>query len=439
MAAGRGADAGLAAALVAPVGTVAGARMIRAGLQGFANKKVLLLQGPVGPFFWRLAKDLRSIGAQVHKINFNGGDWLFYPRGAVHYRGSLQQWPEWFADYLQTHQIEVVLLFGDCRPLHERAREIAHERGLEVGVFEEGYVRPDFITLERYGVNGYSRIPRDPQFYRQLQLPQKQGYQRVGNTYWYCVLWVVLYYLMAHLLKPVFRRYRHHRPLTLRELRPQMLGVWRKWNYRWRERGVAEHLLSERAHQYFLMPLQVHNDSQIHVHSRYDSVRRFIVEGIRSFAAHAPADTLLVIKHHPLDRAYHDYSLLISRFAERKGVAGRVLYIHDQHLPSLLEQARGVIVVNSTVGLSALYHHKPVKACGNAIYDLPGLTWQGALDDFWGDAANFTMDRDLFQNYRQYLIAVTQINGSFYKRLPVPDSVTGLVWRTSVARVPPST
>lgn len=43
---------------------------------GFASKRVLLLQGPVGPFFWNLAKDLRSVGATVFKFNFNAGDWL---------------------------------------------------------------------------------------------------------------------------------------------------------------------------------------------------------------------------------------------------------------------------------------------------------------------------------------------------------------------------
>ena len=45
----------------------------------FSNKKVLLLQGPVGPFFKYLAQDLEKENAQVFKLNFNGGDHFFIP------------------------------------------------------------------------------------------------------------------------------------------------------------------------------------------------------------------------------------------------------------------------------------------------------------------------------------------------------------------------
>ncbi len=53
--------------------------MIAGGLDALSGKRVLLLQSPVGPFFRRLAQDLRWVGAQVCKVNFNGGDLLFYP------------------------------------------------------------------------------------------------------------------------------------------------------------------------------------------------------------------------------------------------------------------------------------------------------------------------------------------------------------------------
>lgn len=122
---------------------------------------MLLLQGPVGPFFWRLAKDLRALGTTVHKVNFNGGDWLFYPKGALNYRGRMQDWPAWLKDKLQALEIDVLMLFGDSRPIHKQAHAVARELGIEVGVFEEGYVRPHCITLERDGVNGNSLLIHD--------------------------------------------------------------------------------------------------------------------------------------------------------------------------------------------------------------------------------------------------------------------------------------
>jgi capsular polysaccharide export protein len=56
-----------------------------------------------------------------------------------------------------------------------------------------------------------------------------------------------------------------------------------------------------------------------------------------------------------------------------------------------------------------------LKCCGVAIYDMPGLTFQGPLDDFWGEAPSFRPHRALLLRFRSYLIDHTQINGSFYK------------------------
>ena len=58
--------------------------------------------------------------------------------------------------------IDLVFLFGDCRPIHRAAHDVATAMGIDVGVFEEGYLRPDFITLERHGVNGNSLRRYDP-------------------------------------------------------------------------------------------------------------------------------------------------------------------------------------------------------------------------------------------------------------------------------------
>lgn len=122
----------------------------------FAGRHVLLLQGPVGPFFGRVAEAMREASAaSVHKINFSGGDWLFYRYRAVNYTGTLSQWPDFLARYLEDNRIDVLVLFGDCRPVHAAAISVAAERGLTYWVFEEGYIRPNYVTLERHGVNGF--------------------------------------------------------------------------------------------------------------------------------------------------------------------------------------------------------------------------------------------------------------------------------------------
>jgi capsular polysaccharide export protein len=403
--------------------------MIEKGISIFRGERVLLLQGPVGPFFRRLADDLTLAGAQVFKVNFNGGDWLFYPGGAFNYRGRMEDWPKYFEALLDQLNVDVVMLFGDCRPIHKLAHEIAHRRGLEIGVFEEGYLRPDYVTLERFGVNDHSLIPREASFYSKIPVSTIDRPIPLGNTYWYAVLWALLYYFAAGLLKPLFRHYAHHRPLTWMELLPWMRSVWRKGYYALKERSILGRLKGELNGRYFLVPLQVYNDAQIHTHSGFKSIGNFIDVVMSSFASHAPQDATLVIKHHPMDRGYHDYTRLIHRRVEELGLHGRCFYIHDQHLPTLMQNSCGVVVINSTVGLSALHHGAPLKVCGNAIYDLPGLTFQGGLDDFWQNHQKAKPDKWLLARFNGYLVQHTQLNGSFYKRLPIIASVAGLRWK----------
>lgn len=407
--------------------------MIREGLSAFKGRRILLLQGPVGPFFKRLAKDLRQAGACVHKINFNGGDWAFFPSNASNFRGHAKDWPAYFENYVAAHEIDMVLLFGDCRPLHRAAHEIATRQNIEIGVFEEGYVRPDYVTLELHGVNGNSMIPRDPRFYMQLVQEDKVTTYGVGNTFWFAAMWAIFYYTASSILFSFFHRYEHHRPLGMLEGLLWVRGAWRKMHYQKVEKGVEQELTGNLSKQYFLVPLQVHNDAQVQIHSDYESIFSFIETVIQSFAKHAPNNMHLIIKHHPMDRAYRDYDNWIGLLASTHRIEKRVRYIHDLHLPSLLSHARGVVVINSTVGLSALDHGTPLKVCGNAIYDMQGLTFQAGLDKFWQTATTAHVDADLLECYLNYLITHTQLNGSFYRRLNIPFSHSGLLWTSKTS------
>ena len=402
--------------------------MIKRGISSFSGKRILLLQGPLGPFFHRLARDLEWAGAKVCKVNFNGGDWLFFRQG-IPFRGQVEEWPDFFEKLLVEREIDIVLLFGDCRPLHHTAHEIATRRGVDIGVFEEGYIRPDYITFEQYGVNFNSTLSQIPEEYQYISSAPPIETESVGNTIWYAALWATLYYLAGTLLYPFFPHYRHHRPFHLLEGFIWCRSIWRKWYYALKESGLEQMLTQPSVSlNFFLVPLQVHNDAQISSHSEFESVQDFICETICSFATQAPEGTFLVIKHHPLDRGYHDYNRIIRQYSRQHNVRRRVLYLHDQHLPTLLLHARGVVVINSTVGFSALHHNTPVKVCGRALFDLPGLTFQGSLNSFWTKASECRIDRDFFKRFRAYLIEHSQLNGSFYKRLNVPGSHAGLHW-----------
>ncbi|MEA3121373.1 MAG: capsular polysaccharide export protein [Paraburkholderia sp.] len=383
-------------------------------LEGYSQKTVLLLQGPVGPYFRRLARELGAAGARVIKVNFNGGDVLFYRRG-LRYRGKLADIPGFVAKLIERERVDILMLCGDCRPVHAGMAGLAQRLRIELKVFEEGYLRPDFITCESMGVNGHSSVPRDPCAYRQEPHAMEADIRPVGRTYWHMVLWTLLYYMACHMAWPLFPKYVHHRTLSPLEGLRWCRGVWRKWYYRCVGCGVQTDLCLNHSQRFYVVPLQVHNDAQVRAHSPFETVERFIDEVIESFARHAPLGTLLVLKHHPMDRAYRDFRGQIRRLANRHGIAARVRYIHDQHLPTLYKHARGAVVINSTAGLTAVHRGVPTKVMGDAIFDMPGLTWQGPLDTFWGAQEAAAVDRDLYLRFRGYLIRTCQINTSFYR------------------------
>ncbi|WP_442564457.1 capsular polysaccharide export protein, LipB/KpsS family, partial [Helicobacter pullorum] len=57
------------------------------------------------------------------------------------------------------------------------------------------------------------------------------------------------------------------------------------------------------------------------------------------------------------------------------------------------------------------------KVCGNAFYNICGLTYQESLNKFWKAAKKFKINQNLFERFRSYLIDNVQINGSFYGKL----------------------
>ena len=87
-----------------------------------------------------------------------------------------------------------------------------------------------------------------------------------------------------------------------------------------------------------------------------------------------------------------------------------------------------MVVVNSTVGLSAVGEGVPVKVCGESIYDIDGLTFQGSLDNFWKNAPLAVPNAALYQAFKTYLVSHTQHQGSFYKRLPGVFYQSGVMW-----------
>lgn len=394
-----------------------------------AHRSVLLLQGPLGSFFQHLANWLRQGGSRVHKINFNGGDAWDYPEvmGDTHdYLGMTFDFADFLRDFLPKHQIDAVVCFGDTRAYHVTAREVCQELNISFWAFEEGYFRPFWVTLEQQGVNAYSPLPLAPEFF-QAAYPElkQQHYQepnpvRGGFTPMATV--AILHYGAMFFGKDNYPNYRHHRSQNpYYYIKCWIRSGWRwLWN-KWRDAAVAEQIRTGKMGKFFIFPLQVATDSQIRVHSDYASMGDCLLDVLSSFHIHAPKDTKLIIKHHPVDRGFTNYRRTIEKFVDKHpALKGRVFYVYDIPLPVFLRAAIGMVTVNSTSGISALLHHLPTKVLGKAHYNIIGLASRKTLPLFWNDPKR--PDEALFNAYRMYHINHTQINGNFYTEVRLPPN-----------------
>lgn len=377
------------------------------------KRSYLFLQGPHGPFFSLLGRELAIRGHEVARVNFNGGDWFDWRGEAVSFTGNLVAWNTFCRELLRQRKITDLVVYGDCRPLHRQAIALAKEDSLRVHVFEEGYFRPDWITLEQDGVNGYSNLPRNAEWYlRAARGLSEPAHKVVGPSLRPLIRQCIKHYAAAMLLKPFFPRYRTHRALhPLREGWHWLLRtLWLPWEKNRSHRLERELLASKRP--YYLACIQVSVDSQITCHSPFLDMQEFITHTIDSFARHAPPDTLLVFKNHPQDHGGFGYRKLIDNLGAQKGVAERCLYLDGGHLPRLIKASRGVVQVNSTVGTSALFHGKPTIALGDSVYNFAGLTCQAGLDAFWKNPV--PPNKKVFKAFHRYLLNHVLINGGFY-------------------------
>ena len=379
------------------------------------HRHVLLLQGKMGGFFNRFSTFLQTQDIKVSKINFNAGDAFFYHHpNTYEYTDTLAQFSAWLQAFIEKHDIDAVVCFGDCRPHHTQAGCVSEQLGISFFVFEEGYLRPDYITLQEYGINGYSRLNT-----ADIKALKKANDHPIytHNRFYRLSIAAIVYYIVAWIYKSRYPHYSHYRGMTAwQEAIAWLKAPWRKLRGYFPDKKLQNMLTTQEDENYFLISLQVHNDSQITHHSDYRDVVQFIDESIASFAKHADQKQLLVFKHHPLDRGHRDYRELVSSLSERYQVGNRVFYGCDMHLPTLMKHSIGMVTINSTTGLQSVYHKKPTKVMGRAIYDTPKLIDQKALKDFWQRPES--PDNEFYLRFREYLIEQTQLNGAFYGRSP---------------------
>jgi capsular polysaccharide export protein len=393
------------------------------------SRHFLFLQGLRSPFFMRLAQALRAHGQSVSKINYTVGDTLYWRGAATACRVPLEKLADFYQLRFKQEKPTDIVLFGDCRPIHIPAIQLAASAGIRVHVFEEGYFRPAWITLESQGVNGNSLLPKQSAWYRSaaMRVTEENPPITLPSALKARVLHDIAYNLASIANRFAYPDYPSHVTYDIHtEYLSYARRVVRVRQTRSQDRAMVQGLAQ--AKDYFLLALQVRGDAQLRFHSDYADSEKLLREVLRSFATHAPSDTRLVVKNHPLDPGFTHYGECIARLAKPLGISKRVVYLESGHLPTLLDHARGLVTVNSTTIGQALFHRCPVKALGRSIFNLDTLIYQGSLDTFWNTPG--TVDTDLFDDFQKVVTHLTQINGGLYSAEGI-----GLAVRQAVPRL----
>jgi len=384
------------------------------------NRVFLFLQGPHGPFFNVLGKMLRAAGCKVWRVGFNAGDRAFWfnPASYIPYQDSPDAWPQTLASLYETRQVTDIVLYGDTRPIHAQAVALAKTRGIRVHVFEEGYLRPYWVTYERNGANGNSRLMDMSISEMQQTLELSDMEAPLPPSHWgdmrQHVFYGALYHWFVMFRNGEYRNFKPHRSLPVtkefqlylkRLLLMPALAV---------QRRLATLRIRNGGFPYHLALLQLEHDSSFQKHSPFSTMSEFLTEVIEGFAKGAPRHHHLVVKAHPLEDGRAPIRHDVKRLAHKHGISDRVHYVRGGKLAQLLNEARTAVTVNSTAGQQVLWRGIPLKVFGRAVYAKPEFVSSQPLPDFFAAAAR--PDNRAYKDYRRYLLETSQLPGGFYSR-----------------------
>lgn len=224
-------------------------------------------------------------------------------------------------------------------------------------VFVEGGFFPNTLQIDPKGLNGANSIPRSPEFYRVADFASEGLPKTVNN-------------------RPSKRQFEKV------DLAPGFVFV----------------------------PFQVPSDMQVTLHSPWVRDMAHFLEVVTAAAEDNP-DEVFVIKEHPSFK--HSVKNHLPPHP-------RVIFANGNITSELLEQSRAVMTLNSTVGIEALLHDKPVITLGEACYNIEGLV-QRAQDTAALNKAlqnrDFRPDEMLRQQFLGYLWNRYLLHGS-YNDLP---------------------
>lgn len=194
----------------------------------------------------------------------------------------------------------------------------AKELGIPCLFLENGPL-PGTTAIDRRGVNYLNSVPREKQFYQDLDISQ---YTELPDH------------------------------LTVRE------------NHKHKSKDEISANLKKLPEKYIFVPFQVDIDRQIICYSPWIKNMPALYQTLNQACDFLPEGCCFVIKEHPSCKK--DYS----NFHNKNQ---KILFANNISTEKLIKESLGVLTINSSVGLESLLFNKPVITIGQAFYNIPDI------------------------------------------------------------------
>ena len=177
---------------------------------------------------------------------------------------------------------------------------------------------------------------------------------------------------------------------------------------------------------FLFVPLQVPKDTQVRLFGGEFKSLDVFVSSLASAASSLPDGWHLRLKEHPSTQ------VSVAKAIRAAGTS-RIWLDNDTDTFAQVAASRGVVTVNSSVGIQAFYFDKPVVVCGQTFWAIPGIATPapdlGSLKDVFAKAETLGFDADARDAFMSYLSLVyfpaidgTGSAASIAERLTGPDA-----------------
>ncbi|UIR30976.1 hypothetical protein LZP85_04070 [Priestia flexa] len=328
----------------------------------------------------------------------------------------------------KTEPLDLIISWNNTFMFDSLAKAFARVNNIPTLFFEAGIFRPHTITVDSKGVNYGNSVAQDIDFYRnvnsdtvrlnnflhQIEHPEELykpvKYNNLSKKSRKFLLQRAYDVFNCQILKRELNLNIIYEPFTDKVKRQLSKGF----------NSLKRNKMKERTKlpdKFIFIPFQVHDDSQVILNSKkindMDSLVELVIDKVQQYNSKYEENFHVVFKEHPADKNNIHYEKLYNRFKELRNV----MFLTTGNTNEILKKSQMVITINSTVGIEALLHYKPVVTLGKSYYNINEICYpchdHNNLHEYIHKALNSNVKKDLINKFLTYLRFHYQVEGNW--------------------------